>query len=170
MTRVVWVVALLVVSVSSGAVYAARTDLAVTGIVVAVVSGAEIDVAVTRSAIPEIVAEGTVVRVAYHGLAAPGRFDPLYMEVFDINWNLVNDSELYFDVAKSPWDDELRLHAYVYLDPSGHGMVNVFLLASGLAAIDPGLGPDEPHAAQLIDLAAVAEQNNVGIWAKADEP
>jgi len=157
--------ALLVVAVPLGAAFASRTDLPVTGTVVAVVSGTEIDVIATRSSIEETVAAGTIVRVVYHGLTPPGRFDPLYMEALDLNWNLVNDSELFLDVAEAPWDDEQRLHAYVYLDPSGYGMVNAFVLASGLAVIDPALSVQDRHGALLRDVAAAAKLNRLGVSA-----
>jgi endonuclease YncB( thermonuclease family) len=165
MVRVLSSVVLGVALLSTGPASAARTDLPVTAAVIAVVTGAEIDVIITRSAI-EDVAEGTVARVFYHGLVPPGRFDPLYMEAFDLNWNLVNDTEVFLIPTAAPWDDEGRLHAYVYLDPGGYGMINAFLLASGLAMIEPGFADDEPHAALLAGIAAVAERAGVGLWAE----
>jgi len=169
MARVFLAAVLLAVPISYGVLCASHTELSVTGTVIAVVSGAEIDVLVTRSSLEKTVAEGVIARVVYHGLLTPGRFDPLYMEAFDLNWNLVVDSEVYLDVADAPWDEERRLHAYVYLDPGGYGMLNAILLASGLAAVDPVLDPAEPHAAFLTEIAAAAERCKLGIWAETGE-
>jgi len=91
------------------------------------------------------------------------------MEAFDLNWNLVNDSEIFLEPAAAPWDEEGRLQAYVYLDPGGYGMVNAFLLAAGLARIEPGFADDEPHAALLAGIAVTAEHADLGIWRTAKD-
>jgi len=144
-----------------------QTRLPVTARVVAVVSAMELDVVVSRCSISETVAAGTFLRIVYHGIRTPDRFDPLYMEALDLQWILTGDREIFLDVPAEPWDEEQRLHAYVYLDPHGHGMVNAFLLAAGLATIDPDLDPEEPLADLLIGIAAAAEQSGLGIWAES---
>jgi hypothetical protein len=168
MVRALLSAALIAALVSAGAACAAHTDLPVTATVIAVVSGAEIDVIVSDSAIEEVVSKGVIARVVYHGLLPPGRFDRLYMEAFDLNWNLVNDSEIFLEPAAEPWDEEGRLHAYVYLDPGGYGMVNAYLLASGLASIDPGFADGEPHAELLAGIASIVERAGLGIWREED--
>ncbi|MBU0595480.1 hypothetical protein KJ567_02185 [Candidatus Bipolaricaulota bacterium] len=146
-----------------------QTRLPVTATAFAVVSASELDVMVTRSSISDIVAAGTVVRVVYHGIRTPDRFDPLYMEALDLQCILTTSREIFFDVAAAPWDSEQRLHAYVYLDPHGHGMMNAFLLAAGLAAIDPEFSPEEAYGELLIGIAAAAEGSGLGIWAEPAE-
>jgi len=170
MLRGLLVASVLVASLSSWVLASSpHTDLSVTATVLAVVSASEIDVRVTRSSISPTVCAGTVVRVVYHGLSTPSRFEPLYMEAFDLNWKLTVDHEVYFNVAEPAWDSEQRLHAYVYFDPSGYGMINAFLLASGLAAIDPQLALTEPHAEFFLKVSAAAAQSALGIWADPDE-
>ena len=158
------VVALLITG-GFGAVHGA---LDLEAVVVAVVSGDEIDVVITQSSAADVVAGREIVRVKYLGVAAPSRFEPLYMEAFDLNWNLVASSEIHLQLDGPRWDDEGRLLAYVFLDPSGFGMVNAVLLAVGLARIDVDLFPEAIHAAWMIDAAAVAESHGRGIWANAD--
>ncbi|GEM_PF-6959812 len=171
MLRTLSAVVLLVFSLSSYVLGGSpHTDLSMTGTVIAVVSGMEVDVMVTRSAVPEVAVPGTVVRVVYHGIDAPDRFDRLYMETFDLNWKLTMEKEVYFDLAETAWDDEHRLHAYAYLDPSGYGMINAFLLASGLAEIDAEFDLCEPYASYLSGIAAIAKQSDLGIWADPDAP
>jgi hypothetical protein len=147
-----------------------QTRLPLTGRVLAVVSASELDVMVTRSSISDVVSSHTLVRVVYHGLLTPGRFDSLYMEAYDLNWILTSDREIYFEPADTLWDDEGRLHAFVYLDPNGFGMMNAFLLSSGLATLDPSVDPEETNGQLLIDIAAAAARSGVGAWEKADEP
>jgi hypothetical protein len=139
-----------------------QTRLPLTGRVLAVVSASELDVMVTRSTIDDIASPHTVVRIVYHGLMTPGRFDALYMEAYDLNWILTSDREIYFEPADTVWDDEGRLHAFVYLDPNGFGMMNAFLLSSGLATLDPGIDSEETNGQLLIDVAAAAARSGVG--------
>ena len=169
MARVFWPIVLGAVLISAGAVHAERGDAPVAATVIAVVSGAEIDVVITESAIEDTLAAHTIARVVYHGIVSPGRFDPLYMEAFDLNWNLVSDSKVFLQPASVLWDEEERLHAYVFLDPSGYGMVNAFLLASGLASIDPGFVGDDPYTAFLTGIAAIAKRASLGVWREATE-
>jgi len=170
MNRVLTIVVLAIVAMSLGVLgESPQTRLPVTARVVAVVSAMELDVVVTRCSISETVAAGTFIRIVYHGIRTPDRFDPLYMEALDLQWILTGDSEIYFDVAAVPWDEEERLHAYVYLDPHGHGMVNAFLLAASLATIDPRFTSEEAYGQLLIGIASAAEQSGLGIWADTGE-
>jgi hypothetical protein len=95
------------------------------------------------SAFDDVTSAGSIVRVRYHGVLTLGPFEPLYMGALDLNWNLVAASDVYLELAVTPSDDEGILHAYVYVNPSGYGMVNAMPLASGLAEIDPALSADE---------------------------
>ena len=143
-----------------------QTRLPVTGTVLAVVSPCELDVMITRSSVDDGLEVGSVVRLVYRELVAPGRFDEFYMEAYDLHWILTSDREIFFEPASPIVDEEKRWPAYVYLDPNGFGLVSAFLLASGLVTIDPALEPENDTAQLLLDIAAAAEDAGIGRWAK----
>ena len=145
------------------------TQLPLTGTVLAVVSPCELDVMVTRSTVSDLLPAGGVARLVLHGLESPERFDALYMEAYDLGWILASEEEVYFALASPLADEESRWPAYVYLDPGGFGLLNSFLLASGLVTLDPMLEAVDEMTRLLLDIGAAAKRAGVGLWELAGE-
>ncbi len=103
-------------------------------------------------------------RVRYYGINAPERGDPQFSEATQANNNLVAGKEVRLEPKDPSRDENDRLLAYVFVDGI---FVSEELLRLGYVHIQRPLA--RKYRDRLLRAQEIAQQEGLGIWAKAAE-